>query len=119
MDPFPDEWELLALFECEPTITDRDVPWFYNCLKFETKRGADEIRCEIEPGYGILKLHWWQRGKEKLTLELYWVAGLRIVTGGGRDYLIANFRDRYLNDLEFQLKPESRLRWATSTECPS
>jgi len=118
MNPFPEVWELLALFESEPTISDRDVPWFYNCLTFETKRGSDHVRCEIEPGYGILNINWWHSGKEKLTLELHWVDGLRVVTGGGIDYLVATFRDQFLYDLEFHLKPEIRLRWATSTECP-
>ncbi len=118
MNPFPEEWELLALFESEPTITDRDVPWSYNRLTFETKRGADEIRCEIEPGHEILNINWWHDGKEKLKLELYWVDGLRVVRGGGIDYLIARFRDQYSCDLEFHLKPEIHMRWATSTECP-
>jgi hypothetical protein len=118
MNPFPEEWELLALFESEPTITDRDVPWFYNRLNFETKRGSDEVRCDIEPGCEILEINWWHDGKERLKLELNWVAGLRVVTGGGKDYLIASFRDQYLYDLEFHLKPEICLRWATSAECP-
>ena len=38
MDPFPEEWELLALFESEPTLPISDVPWFYNRLTFQTKR---------------------------------------------------------------------------------
>src|SRR3954464_324442 len=101
MNPFPEEWELLALFESEPTIADRDVPWFYNRLTFETKRGGDEIRCEIEPGYEILNIIWWRDGKEKMKLELHWVRGLRVVTGGGLDYLVATFRDQFLCDLEF------------------
>ena len=118
MNPFPEEWELLALFESEPTITDRAVPWFYSRLTFETKRGPNEVRCEIEPGCEILNITWWHDGKEKLKLELNWVKALRVVTGGGTDYLVASFRDRYLYDLEFHLKPEICLRWTTSMECP-
>jgi len=118
MNPFPDEWELLSLFEAEPTITDRDVPWFYNRLTFNTTRGGDGICCEIEPGYEILNIRWWNRGREKIRLELRWVSGLQVVTGSGKDYLIAHFRDRYLEDLEFHLKPVICLRWATSTEPP-
>jgi hypothetical protein len=116
MNPFPEEWELLALFESEPTVTDRDVPRFYNRLTFETERGPDQVRCEIEPGYGILNIGWWHEGKEKMTLELQTVSGLKIVTGGGTDYLIAMFCNRCLWDLEFYLKPGIRLRWAISAE---
>jgi hypothetical protein len=74
MNPFPQEWELLSLFECEPTIVDRGVPWEYNCLIFETSRGKDHIRCEIEPGYETIKLQWWQEKNDVLTLDLHWCA---------------------------------------------
>ena len=118
MDPFPEEWELLALFETEPTISDRDVPWFYNRITFETTRGNDHVRCWIEPGYESLEITWWQGRAEKMTLELHWVRSLRVVTGGGIDYLVASFRDPSLLDLEFHLKPEIKLRWGTSSVVP-
>ncbi|MDX1947650.1 MAG: hypothetical protein SFU86_19790 [Pirellulaceae bacterium] len=114
MDPFPDEWELLALFEAEPTVVDRGVPWEYNVLIFETTRGQSHVRCEIEPGYEKIKLNWWDGPEERLSLELNSVLGLRVVTGGGRDYLVASFRDPHLFDLEFHLKPTVCLRWGTS-----
>lgn len=119
MNPFPEEWELLSLFESEPKVSDRDVPRFYNRLIYETTRDRDRVRCEIEPAYDTLKITWWHAGQEKLKLELHWVLGLRVVTGRGIDYLIASFRDPFLCDLEFHLKPEICLRWATSTDCPS
>jgi hypothetical protein len=118
MDPFPEEWELLSLFEVEPVISDRDVPWFYNLLTFETTRGDDHIKCEIEPGYEIIRLTWWQGRHEKLSLDLHWVRSLRVVTGSGQDYFVASFRDKTLLDLEFHLKPQICLRWGTSSECP-
>jgi hypothetical protein len=118
MEPFPDEWELLSLFESEPTIAEHGVPWTYNTLTFETERGADFVRCVIQPGYETLTVSWWHKGNEKLALDLNWVTGLRVVTGVGVDYLVAKFRDQYVCDLEFHLKPVIKLRWATSTECP-
>ena len=118
MNPFPEEWELLSLFESEPTSIDRGVPWFYNCLIFETTRDQDHVRCELEPGYEILRLRWWHGSQERLALDLHWVHSLRVVTGGGRDYLIAAFRDEHLLDLEFHLKPVVCLRWGTSSRLP-
>jgi hypothetical protein len=96
-----------------------DEPSFYNRLVFETTRGQDHVRCEIEPGYEKLRLTWWHRAEERLSLALNWVRGLRVVTGGGTDYLIASFRDPHLLDLEFHLKPTIFLRWGTSNECPA
>ncbi len=118
MNPFPQDWELLALFESEPTLTDRDVPWFYGRLSFETTRGDHHIRCDIEPGNEILELRWWRGRHEIVALDLHWVRGLRVITGGGRDCLVAMFRDPHLADLKFQLKPTVTLRWATTGDCP-
>ena len=117
MDPFPEEWELLSLFESEPTVTDCGVPWYYNCLVFDTIRGDDRVQCEIEPCYRRLKLRWWQAQKPLISLELNWVRSLRVVTGDGTDMLVVSFLDSHLLDLEFQLKPTICLRWATSSEC--
>lgn len=118
MEIFPEEWELLSLFEAEPFIADRGVPWAYNKLTFETTRGDDHVRCEIEPGYETVKLTWWQGRIEKLFLDLHWVMALRVVTGNGRDYLNASFREPTLLDLEFHLKPNISVRWGTSPDMP-
>ena len=118
MDPFPEDWELLSLFEVEPVLADRGVPWFYNCLKFETIRGDDHVCCEIEPASQVIRLSWCQARCQRLSLELHWVSGLKVVTGNGRDYFIATFRDPNLLDMEFHLKPEIRAKWGTSCECP-
>lgn len=65
MTHFPEEWQLLSLFEVEPQVVDRGVPWFYNTLVFDTTRGEDRIRCEIEPAYEIIRLTWQQSGKRR------------------------------------------------------
>ena len=48
MDPFPEEWELLALFEKEPVILDPEIPWRYNRLTFEIQRGGDKFHCAVD-----------------------------------------------------------------------
>lgn len=70
MDLFPDEWELIGLFECEPKLSDDDIPWAYNTLLFETTRGRDRLRCLIEAGYGDFRFHWWEGDKLRTQLEL-------------------------------------------------
>jgi hypothetical protein len=114
MNPFPEEWELLSLFEVEPALADRDVPWYYNHLTFDTSRGDDRIRCEIEAGYEVIRLKWWNQGQERLSLDLNRVRSLKVITGSGRDYFIASFQDALLLDLEFHLKPTIYFRWGTS-----
>src|SRR5690348_12539032 len=111
MHLFPEEWELLWLFESEPTVLDNGVPWQYNTLTFETRRGDEYLKCEIDPKCEIVRLYWSRKGVELLTLDLIFVRGLRVETGKGRDMLIAYFREPYLGHLELQMKPTISLRW--------
>ena len=118
MEPFPEKWELLSLFETEPTILAPGVPWVYNNLTFETTRGSDRILCLIEPGYECLNFTWWHNQTKHLALELHWVSGLTVVTGGGNDYLVATFRDQHLSQLRLQIRPAIECEWGTTNELP-
>ncbi len=118
MNPFPDEWELLSLFEAEPRLHDPDIPWVYNTLSFETARGSDRILCVIEPGYERLDFQWWHNQGRHLALKLHRVSGLRVVTGGGSEYLVATFRDDNLSQLRLQLKPTIECEWGTTDDLP-
>ena len=52
---FPDEYELIGLFESEPELFDgEDKPWAYNELKFTTVRGDDQVVVTIYPPSGKL-----------------------------------------------------------------
>lgn len=115
MDPFPHDYELLSLFESEPTLTDAKVPWAYNCLRFETTRGPDHVTCEIEPGYEVVRLSWKRDGIEIVRLDLNWVQGLSVEDKGGQEALIGFFRDPALEPFRLQLRPFVHLRWGTVT----
>ena len=118
MDPFPEEWELISLFETEPRELDPGIPWAYNNLTFETERGSNRILCVIEPGYERLDFTWWHNDTKHLALKLYWVSGLTVITGGGCDYLVASFRNPFLSQLRLQLKPTIECEWGTTNDLP-
>ncbi len=118
MEPFPEEWQLLSLFETEPRILDPGIPWAYNNLTFETTRGSDRILCVIEPAYERLDFTWWHNQSKHLTLERHWVSGLTVVTGEGNDYMVATFRDQHLTELRLQLRPTIECKWGTTNELP-
>ncbi len=105
MNPFPEEWELLSLFEGEPEMTHPRIPWYCNTLTFETTRGENRIRCEIEPADEQIRLYWWQDREERLSLDLHWVRGLEVFTSSEGDYFVASLRDESLANLESHLKP--------------
>src|SRR5690348_10052658 len=119
MDPFPEQHELLSLFEAEPTLADPGVPWAYNSLRFETTRGRDHLVCEIEPGYEELRLNWSHDGAEIVRLDLRWVNGLTVESSDGRESLVGTFRDAHVKPVRLQLRPIVHLTWGTSIELPA
>lgn len=118
MDPFPADYELLGLFECEPALTDVGVPWAYNALRFETTRGPDHVVCEIEPGYEEVRLRWSRDGAELVRLDLHWVAGLAVEAEAGREALVGTFRDEHVRPFRLQLRPHVHFAWGTSAQVP-
>lgn len=113
MEPFPEEHDLIALFECEPVLTDKGVPWCYNCLTFKTDRGDGQIMCEIEPGDRTLRFEWIQKGQHLVSLDLNWVAGITAELDGKTEALVATFRDENLVPLRIQLKSYVSVFWGT------
>jgi hypothetical protein len=118
MNPFPKDWELIGLFECEPECLDADIPWCYNQLTFRTSRGDDQITCIISPGYEELQWEWRQNGLKITELNLHSVAGLDVMFENGKESLIAHFRDKFLIPLVLQLKPHINILWGTEEYLP-
>jgi hypothetical protein len=118
MDPFPKDWELIGLFECEPDCLDANVPWCYNQLTFKTSRNENEIICVIAPGYEELQWEWRNNGQKIIELNLCSVAGLDVTMENGKESLIAHFRDKFLMPLVFQLKPHINISWGTDEYLP-
>ena len=117
MKPFPDQHELIALFESEPVVKDVGVPWAYNHLTFTRTVGENRIECEIEPGYQELRFLWFQRGVVVVDLDLSWVSGLIVEREHGRESLIARFRERSgLLPLRIQISPSVYISWGTRTD---
>ena len=116
MNPFPEEHDLLALFECEPTLADAKVPWCYNHLTFKTRRGSDDLTFEIEPGYETLKVRWSRHDVPLVSLDLNWVSGLEAELKPESEALVAHFRDRHILPLRVQLKPTISVSWSTDVQ---
>jgi hypothetical protein len=119
MNPFPDEHELLWLFESEPELLDpeEDISWYYNTLTFRTTRGSDTITCTILPSHTDLEI-WWERdGEEIVHLPVSRVAELFVRKEQDREYLEARFpEDMGLHPLRLTLKPFIRISWGVLIE---
>jgi hypothetical protein len=64
------------------------LPWAYNSLTFDTTRGEDRVVCEIQPGYGEVRVRWSRKGADLVRLDLRRVAGLAIERAGEREVLV-------------------------------
>jgi hypothetical protein len=113
MDPFPALHDLVALFEAEPAYTDPGVPAVYNRLTFVTDRGADRVRCEIEPANGRVAFAWERGGVEVARGEFDDVAALRVEAERGREALVAELRTPAARPVRLQLRPAIHLSWGT------
>ena len=119
MAPFPQDWELIGLFACEPALLDPGLPWAYNHLTFATENGSDRIVCEIEPGYEILKFRWWRGGVLCVDLDCNWVRSLRVDSSSPEhEGLTAEFRygGEFVRPLHIQLRPHVLVSWGTCVQ---
>ena len=116
MEPLPRDSELISLFECEPVLTDPDVPWVYNRLRFSLARSNGTLDCDIEPANRTLEVAWTQDGESRLHLVLRRVRGLEIRPGPEREYLLATFLDDNLEPLQLQTKPTIAVHWSVRDE---
>lgn len=119
MHRFPNDYELIQLFECEPALTDGNVPWCYNHLAFTSVRGRDRIECEIEPAEEVLQFRWYMENLERVNLDLRSVSGIRVNLTNEEESLSAFFPRRSgLRTLVIQLKPRIRIAWGNDFPDP-
>jgi hypothetical protein len=117
MKPFPEEHELLWLFESEPKLADADVSWYYNDLTFTLRRDNDYVECRISPAYEELKFYWSRDGMELVRLELRLVSGLEVIKAKDADLLKATFRKGSgIQPLLVKLKPHIWVSWGTDID---
>jgi hypothetical protein len=111
MQPFPEHWELISLFEGEPKLTDPDVPWVYNRIQFSLGRGIERIECAIEPSSGQIDFTYEIAGRIALALVLLRVAGLQTYQTGDSEGLIVLMKDESRGKLHVQVSPDIRFTW--------
>lgn len=69
MPEFPNEIELLSLFECEPKLLDtssKDYPFYYNEAIYRFSNGEADFVVTLSPSYGEVKIQVTRRDSNKL-----------------------------------------------------
>lgn len=93
MNPFPEEYELISLFESEPELLDRDIPWFYNTLRFNIQRESDHLSCTISPAYRSFSIELTINERKVYSLGFSHVEGLNIEKDKDVERLIVEMND--------------------------
>ncbi|MET3658854.1 MULTISPECIES: hypothetical protein [Sporosarcina] len=67
MHGYPEENDLLSLFECEPTLLDTtSLDFFYNRATYRFSNGEEDFIVTLSPSYGEVKIQVTQRASNQL-----------------------------------------------------
>ena len=110
MESFPDETDLMWLFEADAQVLDPALPWAYNRIRFVTERGADTVEFEMEPGYRIVRVRWEQGGVERTQAQLNRVQKVEVRKAPGGEALVETTHAEV--EMVVWLKPEVRFAWS-------
>ncbi len=109
--PFPQDYELITLFESEPIILSEEVPWYYNTLFFELSREEIDLNISIEPACNRLSIRTSNKKQGTIfELEFEPIIGLEIYKDSYSEGLIIIMDEDDPNvTLKLETKPYIRL----------
>ncbi|MFC7371099.1 hypothetical protein ACFQPF_05370 [Fictibacillus iocasae] len=69
MPDFPNEIDLLSLFQCEPTLLEeaKDYPFYYNEATYRFSNGEEDFIVHLSPSYGEVKIQVMKRDSNRLV----------------------------------------------------
>jgi hypothetical protein len=112
VNPFPEDFELLSIFECEPEVLDADAPWFYNTLTFRGERDGLGYMIKLCPAYGDLEVRIGDANQPITHLSITEVSALRLHEGHGDAVLMASFSSESGRGiLKIRLRPTLSIEW--------
>lgn len=110
-EEFPQEDELLSLFEVAPEIFGATV------ITYKRQYASETLFCSFSPDYGDIDLTLLQQDKPKLVLSLSYIQRVEVVKDTSREYLKVTFQpDKRLRDFMLAVKPELFIRWGTDLD---
>ncbi|MCM3127555.1 hypothetical protein M3625_07325 [Paenibacillus sp. MER 78] len=117
MEPFPQEHELMELFESEPTKLDEEVPFFYNNNTYKLCRPNGELYFEIEPSHRWSRVVWKQGTASLVDLTLENIKGIDIEKRSGMEFMNFYFdEEQGVRTLLLKTKPAISVIWGTLSD---
>jgi hypothetical protein len=109
MHPFPERWELIGLFECEPQETDPGLDWKYNLLRFVRTRADERMECWIHEADREVGFRWSTGGTDRIVLDLHDVVGVRVYREKDREGLALTLGADRFHPIRIDLSPSVRV----------
>jgi len=111
MKNFPENFELESFFECEPEVLDKDIPWEYNELTFESESENGVLIVKMEMSSELMNIEWHQNNHIVLNLKLKGVYKLQVLNETKLDTLLLEFRNQDTDDLIIKIRPVISVSW--------
>ncbi|MFD4706788.1 hypothetical protein ACFWM3_18240 [Gottfriedia sp. NPDC058432] len=116
MRDFPEENDLLSLFECEPKLFDsnmKNLPFYYNQATYQFSNGEEDFVVTVSPSYGEVKIKVTQTSSDRMLslLELKRIEKMEI-TADRRDsssVLLTVINEDSQQTIEIDFKPRFKL----------
>ncbi|MCU0392355.1 MAG: hypothetical protein MUE81_14660 [Thermoflexibacter sp.] len=114
MDIFPEQYELIWLFESEPQLSDNDdsISIYYKPFTYQLTRNNFSICCTFLLSYGDLDLLISHEGNTIVDLHLTSAIAIRVRKDNGKELLEVDFRhETTMKTLYLYLKPHIYVSW--------
>lgn len=116
MQGYPEENDLLSLFECEPILldsTEKDIPFFYNEATFQFSNQEEDFIVIISPSHRKVKIQVTHRASAEVTtlLDLRRVDHFEIIADkrNRSRVLLRSVDDDFSQTIEIDFKPRFKL----------
>ncbi|RDC63639.1 hypothetical protein [Adhaeribacter pallidiroseus] len=112
---YPEEYELMAVFESEPIMLDPDVPFYYNKSTYKyTNSEKEEFTFSILPSYSEISINVTIANFEIANLSLQNIRNFKILSDNKLEKRIMLSGENYL--LKIQLKPKFSIQFKEEIE---
>lgn len=109
---FPQEHELLWLFETEPVLREPDEEWYCTTLTFAVTQDLRQLCCTLTPYRGEMTLALEQGTQPILKLELSNIVSTKVVEKDKTNFLEIVFAGHMkVKPLILQMKPRISVQW--------
>jgi hypothetical protein len=111
----PDEVELMSLFESEPILSSKNVPYFYNTVKYSfLNKGKQSITITLEPANNEFSITVIDSGNTLANLQLKPIDTFTILTDNRNEKKIMLIGESF--GIKLKIQPQFQIDLESTIE---